>query len=45
MLSCRDFGIAPSRSLSERGMRKAQQTLVPAQLSETTEHFGIGAAC
>src|ERR1700723_1812321 len=44
MLPCRSFGIRMGRSRRERGVRKAQRTLIPTQKSQLPEHPGVGTA-
>src|SRR5882757_692827 len=44
MLACCDFSIGSGRSLRERAVRKAQRTQVAAQIGQTAEQRGIGAA-
>ena len=44
MLPCRSFGIRLGRSRRERSVRKAQGSPIPPQMSQLTEHLGIGAA-
>jgi hypothetical protein len=44
MLPRRAFCIRAGRCLRERSVRKAQRTRIPTQMSQSTEHLGVGTA-